>query len=104
MKTKIVFLLIVLFTISVQAQIPTLAERSVSNKKVKENVYKDLNKITFLNEKLRDLKNENLSLEDSIKVKEQLLNNKALTLDTLKINKLNNELNEDSSIINLNNI
>ncbi|CAM3883562.1 MULTISPECIES: coiled-coil domain-containing protein [Flavobacterium] len=103
MKTKIVFLLIVLFTISIQAQIPTLAERSVSNKKVKENVYKDLNRITFLNEKLEDLNNENQSLKDSIKVKEQLLNNKAFTLDTLKINKLNNELNVDSSIINLNN-
>lgn len=104
MKTKIVFMLIVFFTISVQAQLPTLAERSVSNIKVKENAYKDLNKITFLKEKLEYLNKKNDSLKDSIKEKEIVIYKKEITLDTLKIDELYNEIILDSSIINLNNI
>lgn len=53
MKAKILIILIVLITISMQAQIPTLAERKSNLKEVKSNII--TNKINLLNQKKTEL-------------------------------------------------
>ncbi len=75
MKTKIYLLLIVLFSISLKAQIPTLAERNFS-------IYKNLsatsnfdNTKKIIEEEIKSLEKENENLEKKINEDNEFLNN-----------------------------
>ncbi|EJL61373.1 hypothetical protein [Flavobacterium sp. CF136] len=99
MKTKILFILIGLFTVRMQAQIPTLAERNFTIKKenTSNESYNNLAKI--ITNEIENLNNKNSELKDSIKERKKRLNGMVLIESTIKKTKLIDKSKTDSITI-----
>lgn len=88
MKTKILSILLALFAISVQAQIPTLAERDYTVNKVTNND----NLKTLLTTEINNLNFENNNLEAIIKEKKEYLSAMGLVVDKEQSEEIVSEL------------
>ncbi|MCC9016361.1 hypothetical protein [Flavobacterium lipolyticum] len=102
MKTKILFIIIILCTVTAQAQIPTLAERNFSAvKSIKDNeASKQLS--DFITNGIVEIVARNKQLESVMLQKNERLNSLGIDVDTVEKNNLLKEVKRDSVTIDQN--
>ncbi|WP_374173516.1 hypothetical protein [Flavobacterium tructae] len=102
MKTKILFIIIILCTVTAQAQIPSLSERNFSAvKSIKDNDAPK--KISdFITNEIAEVVARNKKLESIMLQKKERLNSVAINVDTVEKNNLLEEVKRDIVTIDQN--
>lgn len=102
MKTKILLIIIILCTVTAQAQIPTLAERNFSAvKSIKDN-YAPKQLSNLITNEINEIVARNKQLESVMLQKNERLNSLGIDVDTVEKNNLLEEVKRDSVTIDQN--